>query len=146
MRNTLRRLRRCERGDGAIGFVLAVPAFLLFIGLVIMAGRLAMAESAVESAAAEAARAASLARNASAAQAQAADAADSTLTNSSLRCSSTSVSVDTGDFSLPLGQAGTVTTRVSCTVPLRGLGLPVNGARTVDATSSSAIDAFRERS
>ena len=51
-----------ERGSATIEAVIGVPAFLLFVLLIIAAGRIAIARQAVEASAAEAARSASIAR------------------------------------------------------------------------------------
>ena len=57
-----RRRDPADRGSATIEAVIGVPAFLLFVGLIIFAGRVAVAHQAVESAAAAAARSASIAR------------------------------------------------------------------------------------
>lgn len=46
--------KRNERGSAALEAVIAIPAFLLFVALVIAAGRIAMARQGVQAAAAEA--------------------------------------------------------------------------------------------
>ena len=51
-----------ERGSATIEAVIGVPAFLLFVLLIIAAGRIALARQAVEASAAEAARSASISR------------------------------------------------------------------------------------
>ncbi|HEY5275589.1 MAG TPA: TadE/TadG family type IV pilus assembly protein, partial [Coriobacteriia bacterium] len=56
-----------ERGSAAIETAVGVPAFLLFIALIIGAGRIAIARQAVEAAAAEGARSASIERTQAAA-------------------------------------------------------------------------------
>ena len=56
------RHQRGERGSAVIEAVVGVPAFMLFVLLIIAGGRLAIAQQAVEAAAADAARAASIAR------------------------------------------------------------------------------------
>ena len=48
--------KRNERGSAVIEAVIAIPAILLFVALVIAAGRIAMARQGVQTAAAEAAR------------------------------------------------------------------------------------------
>ena len=58
-------LVRDERGSAAIEAAVGLPAFVLFVGLIIFGGRTAMTHSAVESAAADAARSASIARTSS---------------------------------------------------------------------------------
>ena len=57
-------IRRDERGSAAIEAAIGVPAFALFVGLIIFGGRTATTHEALQSAAADAARSASLARDA----------------------------------------------------------------------------------
>ena len=51
-----------QQGSATIEAVIGVPAFLLFVLLIIAAGRIALARQAVEASAAEAARSASISR------------------------------------------------------------------------------------
>ena len=147
MNRVIRWMRsRDERGSASVEAAIVVPAFLLFLGLVIFAGRTALAHQAVQAAAYDAARAASLARTSNAAQTAASDAATQTLANRELRCTNTGVSVDTSALSAPLGEYGTVTVEVVCVVDLSDLVVPgMPGSKTVSASMSSPVDAFRER-
>ncbi|MFD2027393.1 TadE/TadG family type IV pilus assembly protein [Promicromonospora aerolata] len=138
---------RPERGNVAINTAVVFPMLLLIGLLLVMAGRLVLAEGVVQSAANEAARAASISRTVSMADTQARSTATSTLVNSGVRCASTSVDPATDAFALPLGTVGTITVRVECVVPLRDLGLPgAPGSRTISATGTSVLDAYRGRS
>lgn len=135
-----------ERGDATLEAVIGVPAFALFVLLIIFAGRVANAHQAVDSAAAEAARSASISRTQAAAATAGTDAAAHTLANEGLRCRSTSVAVDTSGFTVPAGTPARVTARVACAVDLGDLtaaGLP--GTLTVSSSMDSPIDTFRER-
>lgn len=126
--------------------VILAPAFMLFVALIIMAGRMTIAQQAVEAAANDAARSASIARTQSQADASATSSAVSTLNSQGLHCSSTSVSVDTSGFTVTVGTAAHVSATVSCQVPLGELALPgVPGSRTVTATMRSPIDTYRGR-
>ncbi|MFC4631786.1 TadE/TadG family type IV pilus assembly protein [Promicromonospora alba] len=136
-----------ERGNVAINTAVVVPMLLLIGLLLVMAGRLVLAEGVVQSAANEAARAASISRTVAVADAQARSTATSTLVNSAVSCASTRVMPVTDAFELPLGTVGTITVRVECVVPLRDLGLPgAPGSRTISATGTSVLDAYRGRS
>lgn len=136
-----------ERGSASIEAVIAAPAIGLFVGLVILGGRLALAGQTVESAAYEAARSASIARTAALAASSSHAAATATLANQSLTCASTNVSVDVSGFSAPTGTPASVEATVTCVVALGDLTLPgVPGTRTVTATAVSPIDTYRERS
>jgi Flp pilus assembly protein TadG len=135
-----------ERGSASVEAAIIVPAFLLFLGLIIFAGRTALAHQALQAAAYDAARAASLARSPDVAQGAAHDAASQTLSNRELRCADTGVVVDTSALSAPLGEYGSVTVEVTCVVDLDDLAVPgLPGTRTVRASMSSPVDAFRER-
>lgn len=139
-------IRRDERGSAAIEAAIGVPAFALFVGLVIFGGRTATTHQALQSAAADAARSASLARNADAAQADARQAATSSITNQKIGCSDIDVAVDTSDFDKQPGLPGSVNVTVTCRLDLSDLAVPgVPGSRVLRATMSSPIDTWRER-
>lgn len=135
-----------QEGSAAVEAVIGVPAFLLFLSLIIFAGRVAIATQAVESAANDAARAASVSRSAGPAAGTARTAAATALANQGLSCRSTSVTIDTSGFTVPVGTPASVGATVSCVVDLADLALPgVPGTRTVTATMSSPLDTYRER-
>jgi Flp pilus assembly protein TadG len=126
---------------------IAAPAFVLLVGLIIFGGRTAMTHQAVESAAAEAARSASIARSSTEATAGAKQAAKTSLANQDLQCLSIYVSVDTSDFSKPIGEPGQVTVTVECRLDLSDLSVPgVPGSRIISATMTSPLDTWRGRS
>lgn len=138
--------RRREAGSAAIEAAVGLPAFMLFVALVILAGRLAIATQAVEASASEAARVASIARTQGAATSGATTAATSSLANQNLRCVRSTVTVDTAGFDAPVGTPARVTATVACVVSVADLSLPgVPGTRTVSATATSPIDTYRER-
>ncbi|HEX2893580.1 MAG TPA: TadE/TadG family type IV pilus assembly protein [Marmoricola sp.] len=139
-------IRRDERGSAAIEAAIGVPAFALFVGLVIFGGRTATTHQALQSAAADAARSASLARNADVARVDARRAATSSITNQKIGCSAIDVAVDTSDFDKQPGVPGSVNVTVSCQLDLSDLAVPgVPGSRVMRATMSSPIDTWRER-
>ena len=145
-RRRLRRRARDDLGSAAIEAVIGVPAFLLFVGLIIFAGRVAVAHQAVESAASAAARSASIARTQQAALAEAQSAAAGSLTDQNIHCITAQVHVDAAGFGVPVGTPAKVTATVSCVVDLADLAVPgVPGTRTVTATMTSPIDTYRER-
>lgn len=138
--------RRRERGSVVIEAAVGVPAFVLFIAMIIAAGRVAMAHQAVDAAAADSARAASIARSQPAARDSAETAAAASLADQSLQCSSTSVDVDTAGFTAPVGTPARITASLSCVVALADVALPgLPGHLTVTASMSSPIDTYRER-
>lgn len=135
-----------ERGNVAINTAVIFPVVLLIALLLLMAGRMVLAEGAVQSAANEAARSASISRTAATAQLSASQTARSTLNNSGISCSSTKVTPVLDAFALPIGTVGEVRVDVSCVVPLSDLGLPgVPGSREMHATGTSVLDAYRGR-
>ena len=137
---------RTERGSAAIETAIGVPAFLLFIALIIGAGRVAIARQSVEAAAAEAARSASIARTQSTADHDAATSAAATLANQKLQCVTTQVVADTSGFAKPVGTATTVSVTVTCVVNLSDVAIPgLPGALAITETMSSPLDTYRER-
>lgn len=137
---------RDEQGSASIEAAIAVPAFGLFVGLIIFGGRMAMTHEAVQTAAADAARTASIARSTGEASRTAETAARESLANQGIDCRSTTVRIDSSGFSKPVGEPGTVTAVVECRLDLSDLSVPgIPGSRAVRATMSSPVDAYRER-
>jgi Flp pilus assembly protein TadG len=135
-----------ERGSAVIEAVVAVPAFMLFVALIIFAGRVAVARQGVQSAAADAARSASIARTQGAAQSVGNSAAKTSLANQQVSCVATQVNVDTRGFASPVGTPAQVTATVTCQVNLADLWLPgVPGSKAITATMSSPLDTYRGR-
>ncbi len=138
--------RNRERGSAAIEAVIGIPAFGLFLVLIILGGRVTIAHQAVESAAAAAARAASISRTQGQAQSAASAAATTSLRNQSVNCTATHVRVDTSGFAAPAGTPASVGATVTCVVNLSDLALPgLPGSRSITATASSPLDTYRER-
>lgn len=140
--------RRRERGSATIEMVVVAPALLLVIGLLIVGGRITLANGAVEHAAAEAARSATLARTQGEAYADALDAAYRTLDRQNIQCvGNPSVSPELGAFSTLPGQAASVTVTVVCVADLSDIAIPgLPGTRRLEAQVSSPLDTYRERS
>jgi Flp pilus assembly protein TadG len=135
-----------DRGAVTLEFVVVAPALLALLGLLIMAGRVAIASNSVESAADEAARSASISRTAAAARAAGEEGVRRSLAEQDLRCSSVQVDVDTAGFAVPVGVPAQVRATVTCVVQLSDLALPgLPGSRTVTATAVSPLDTYRER-
>jgi Flp pilus assembly protein TadG len=138
---------RDERGSAAIEAVILVPAFILFIGLLIFGGRTAVAHQGIESVAADAARAASIARTPQDAQTKAQEAMTYSLANNDLHCTHAAVALDTTGLTAPAGSDGTVSATVTCTIDLRDLSVPgIPGTHTVTATMDSPVDTWRATS
>jgi Flp pilus assembly protein TadG len=142
----MRLTRRDERGSASIEAAIGVPAFLLFVALIIGAGRVAIAHQAVEAAAAEAARSASIERTQVVAVRAAGDAAAATLANQQLQCLSTRIDVDTSGFAVPVGTPASVSATVTCVVNLSDVSVPgLPGSLTITETVSSPLDTYRGR-
>ena len=126
--------------------VIGVPAFALFVVLIIFAGRVAIAQQAVQSAAAAAARSASIARTQLAAIADAQRAAAGDLADQDIPCVTRQVQVDATGFAAPVGTPAKASVTVTCVIALADLALPgVPGTKAITATMGSPIDTYRER-
>ncbi|MQW77337.1 pilus assembly protein [Nocardioides sp. dk4132] len=135
-----------ERGSVAIEAAIGVPAFGLFVAMIILGGRVEIAQQAVDAAAYEAARAASIERTQSQAIAAGRSSAASSLHDQDVHCTSTNITVNAGAFNAPIGDTAQVNVTVTCTLNLSDLSIPgAPGARTITATASSPVDAHRER-
>lgn len=138
--------RRNERGSATLELVIVIPGTLLVLMALVMAGRLALAHQAVQSAAFDAARAASIERNAGAANGAARKVADFALASNGLGCVSRTVTINTNGFAASVGTDGVVEASVTCVVNLSDLSLPgVPGTVTVTQEGVSPIDRYRER-
>ncbi len=137
---------RGEHGSAALELTVWVPALLLVIGLLVLAGRVNGAHAAVEQAATDAARTASSARTAAGARQMATDSALASLRAQGLSCARLGVTVDTAGFAVPAGRPAVVTATVTCPVLLADLSVPgLPGSRTVSSTATSTLDTFRGR-
>lgn len=136
---------RDEEGSTVVEVVVLAPALILFIGLIVAGGRLAIAHQAVEASAAQAARSASLARTQADAVGVAQTSAAATLQAQGLACLSSAVEVDASGFATPAGNPASVGATVTCQVNLADTlpGLP--GTMTIHATVRSPLDTYRER-
>lgn len=135
-----------EQGSAAIEAAIGIPAFLMFVALILLAGRTAIATQAIEAAAAQAARSASIERSEDAARVAAEQGASTSLTNQDLACITQRVDIDTSEFATPVGTPANVDATVECEVPLADLSLPgVPGSITLTSTMSSPLDTYRER-
>lgn len=144
--NLRRRIHANDRGAETLELVIMTPVVLLLIAVIIVGGMVTMAHQKVEHAAAEASRSASLARTISQASTSAKEAATSDLAAKGLDCVNLSISTDTSGFRTRPGVTATVRTTVTCDVSLDSLGLfGISGVRTIQHTSSSPIDTYRER-
>jgi Flp pilus assembly protein TadG len=135
-----------DRGNAALELVILAPVLLALLGLVIAAGRTAIAQGSVDAAARDAARQASISLTPAAAQAAGQASAQAALHQDGLDCTPV-VRIDVSQFtSTQAGQPGTVVANVTCTVPLANLALPgLPGTAKLTATFSSPLDIYRSR-
>jgi hypothetical protein len=137
--------RRDETGSTSMEAAIVLTAFMVFILIVIAAGRVSDTRTAVKTAAAAGARAASLERSAGAARSTASDVAAASLNNDGVACNP-SVSTSTGGFSVAVGQPAQVSTTVRCSLRLGDLLVPgLPGSVSMAATRTSVLDRYRER-
>lgn len=135
-----------ERGSLSVEMVIWAIPLVLVLSVIIGAGRVGMANNAVDQIAHDVARVASIARTSTQAQTQATQTADDLLAAQGLECASLSVEVDTSGFSAPVGTPAHVTVQISCTVRLDDLLIPfAPGSATLTGTASRVIDTYRER-
>lgn len=140
--------RLADRDAGSITLELAVlaPALLLLLGLLILAGRVGVARSAVDHSASVAARDASMARTADGARIAANEAVVRELGAQDIDCATASVEVDTAGFAAPLGEPAVVEVTVTCAVNLADLAIPgLPGERVITSSFVSPLDAHRAR-
>ncbi|MER6691983.1 TadE/TadG family type IV pilus assembly protein [Streptomyces minutiscleroticus] len=145
---TVRRVCRLhsDQGSTAIEAAVLLPALIMFLCLALAGGRIVMAGAKADAAAEDAAREASIHRTVAAARDAAHAAATESLTDQGIQCASSTVAVDVGGLAVPVGQVGTVTVTVSCTVPLADLLLPgVPGSSTLTSSATSVVDQYRQR-
>lgn len=137
---------RGDRGSTTLEAVIIMPTFMLFVALIIAAGRVQMARQSVDAAAVEAARAASISRTSGEAQSRASAGGNQALTNQGLRCTSTSVSIDTSGYSVPVGTPASVSATIVCILDVSDVAIPgLPGSLTITRSASSPLDTYRGR-
>ncbi|WP_258862709.1 TadE/TadG family type IV pilus assembly protein [Marinitenerispora sediminis] len=129
-----------ERGSAAAELAVVTPLLLMFVLLMVLAGRVTSAHGAADEVAHAAARAASMERDAAGAEAAGNQMAASALASHGLRCADFSLALDHGG----LQPGGAVTAALDCNVALGDLSLlNVPGTVTVRGESTVVIDTFR---
>lgn len=142
LRRLLRRLRRDE-GAATLEAVVLLPLLIIACIGVMVAGRIWYMNTLVESAANAAARAATLTPSGGDASQVAYDAAIASIQASGIDCSSVSINVDTSDMDRPLGELGTVSVDVACTLDNSSFtGIGFAPTFTVHATGISPVDPY----
>nr|NLD41773.1 pilus assembly protein [Actinomycetales bacterium] len=135
-----------ERGSASLELAILTPVLLIIFGMMIAAGRVAIADGTIQQVAGDAARAASLSRTAADAQGAAESLVTSVVGANGLPCTPV-VSTNTTEFSNAPGTPGYVTVEVSCTVTLSDLAVPgLPGSVTLTGTGRSVLDTYRATS
>jgi Flp pilus assembly protein TadG len=136
-----------ERGNAALELILLAPVILFLIGFVIAAGRVSLAQEAIQAAARDAARQASVSPNQAVADEAAISSADTALRGDGLNCTPIVSLPDLGAaFGSQVGTAASVKAVVTCTVRLSDLVVPgLPGSLSLRSTFTSPIDPYRSR-
>jgi Flp pilus assembly protein TadG len=140
------RIRDAQRGAIAIELVIMTPAVVMFFAVMVIAGRITLAQQAAEAAAFDAARSASLARSASAAEFDAVTAATTSFESQGLVCITLEVDANTEEFAIDPPEPAVVQVTVSCLVQLADVALPgMPGELELTGQFTSPLDRYRER-
>jgi hypothetical protein len=144
----IRRLFGEERGEveDLPGLTILLVGILCpLLGVVIFMGRFGLADNSVHAAAAAAARDASLSRSQAEAIPHAHTAATSAL-QGNVTCASLHIDIGGNGLTTRLGQTGTVTATISCTISNADLVFPlIPGSTTITRTAKSPVDPYRQR-
>ncbi|MGI5206229.1 TadE/TadG family type IV pilus assembly protein [Spirillospora sp. CA-108201] len=136
-------MRARDAGNAAVEVAILAPLFITFLAGLLVAMRVQHGGAVVAQAAADAARHASIARTPARARADATSSAMATLSDRGLHCRPT-VQLDLSGFHRSVGQAGTVSARITCVIRLTDVALPsMPGSRTVTKTHRSPVDPYR---
>ncbi|VWX45213.1 TadE/TadG family type IV pilus assembly protein [Micrococcus sp. 116] len=144
-RNPWARRWRAEHGETPVSLIMVMPVIGMILLAIIAAGRVAEAQTAVESAVGAAVREVTLARDPGTGTAAAQSTVSRALSQRGVKCDPT-VSVDAAALLNAPGVDGEASVRVQCQVPLADLLMPgLPGAVTIDREATSPVDTFRER-
>lgn len=144
--SSVRSWMRGERGETSLTLIGMMPVILAVLMLIIAAGRIAQAQTAVESAVSAAAREVTLGTNPGAAEAAARQTVLSTLDQRGYRCPPT-VSVDAAALRNAPGEPGEARVQVQCSLDLSDVLIPgMPGSVQIDREASSPVDTYRDRS
>jgi Flp pilus assembly protein TadG len=132
---------RSEQGSASLELIVLTPIFIIFLLMVVAAGRLVDTKIQVDQAVHAAARAASLSLTPGGADSAAQVAATRALSGAGITCSPMTVNTAIGGAA----PGGTARVTLSCTVALgdvSGLGV-FPGHETITSSFSSVIDTYR---
>lgn len=148
MKSFLRRMLSDERGDleDLPGWAILSIGAIALVSIILLFGRHGYVNNTVQAAAYAAARDASLSRAGDAVP-HAISAAQLVL-GDNVRCTAMDVRVGGNGLTTGLGESGTVSATVTCTVSTGDLvlpGIPLPGTFTIEKTAHSPVDPYRER-
>ncbi|WP_405020238.1 pilus assembly protein [Kitasatospora sp. NBC_00070] len=134
-----------DRGSAALEAAIIAPVLVVFVLIVVAAGRIQSTGGVVDAAARSGARAASLARTPEGAQQAAGDAVLEVLRGQGVPCPQpVNPPIEYGTLETPAGPVTTVTVQVSCTVRLSDLLIDITpGSKTMTASFTSVLDHYR---
>jgi hypothetical protein len=125
--------------------ILLVGIICPLLAVVLFMGRFGLAANSVQSAAAAAARDASLSRSSTEAIPHARTAAEIAL-EGNVDCVPLDVTIGGNGLSTRLGETGTVSATITCTISNSDLAFPlIPGTTTVIRTAISPVDPYRQR-
>lgn len=134
------------RGSVSIEAVLIIPAFLIFLALIVAIGRTAAAHTDIHAAAVEGSRIASLATSSTAADSTAKAAITAHLVRESVHCTTLNITIEAAALDKPPGQYGQVQANITCAIPLSDLAVPgLPGSIKFTESFKTAIDAYTNR-
>lgn len=148
MKNFLRRMLRDDRGEleDLPGWTILTIGGIMLVGMVVLLGRHGYVVNTVQAAAYAAARDASISR-ADDAVPHAITAAQTVL-GDNVECIDLNVTIGGDGLHTNLGEAGTVSATIQCTISYSDLAMPglqLPGTFTVEATAHSPVDPYRAR-
>jgi len=133
-------------GSVSIEAVMIIPAFLLFMALILAIGRTVSVQADLHASVVAAARIASMQTCALCADTAARDSVVSRLAAEKTPCLNMEISTDTAILDQPLGTPGSVAVTVTCEVPLADLSVPgMPGHIRLTDSFSSSIDPYTPR-
>lgn len=125
--------------------ILLVGVICPLLAVVMYMGRFGLADNSVQSAAAAAARDASLSRTAADAVPHARSAAIIAL-QGNVNCAALDVTISGNGLEMELGETGTVTATIACTISNADLVFQlIPGTTTIIKAATSPVDTYRQR-
>ena len=130
-------------GSVSIEAVLIIPAFLLFLVLILAIGRIAMVKADLHASVVNAARVASMETCSWCADTAARTAITTTLVADKVPCLDPDIVINAAALDQPPGQPGSVSASITCVVQLSDLGVPgMPGQIRITSSFATSIDPY----